>query len=142
MYRDKENRQRVQLQIPSPRMQQLMRDETVIQQYPSPFIPMTAMSGSTLPPNVQANPFMQALYAQKAGDFMFKQFEGLNRFTKSGLSVGEKSAVWFYTKFRAWSKKWFTHFFLFIVVTLYSIAGALIFMAIEGKSTMTHSIYE
>lgn len=78
------------------------------------------------------NPIMQQLYAQRAGDFVLKQFSGLNRFTKSGLSVGEKSVVWLYAKFRTWSRKWFTHCFLFIVVLLYTIAGSAIFIALEG----------
>jgi hypothetical protein len=108
--------------------------EESLQQNSSPFVPMTA--ASSLPPNVEASPFVQALYAQRAGDFMFKQFEGLNRFTKSGLSVGEKSVVWLHTKFRKWSRKWFTHIFLFLVVTLYSVAGALLFMAVEGMSNL------
>lgn len=115
-------RPRVTIQIPS-------RTYEIEPHQPSPFIPLT---GASSIPNVEANPFLQALYAQKAGDFMSKQFEGLNRFTKSGLSVGEKSVVWLYTKFRKLSKKWFTHIFLFLVVTLYSIAGAFLFMAIEG----------
>ena len=115
-------RPRVTLQIP-PRTYEIEPHQ------PSPFV---ALTGASSIPNVEANPFLQALYAQKAGDFMSKQFEGLNRFTKSGLSVGEKSVVWLYTKFQKWSRKWFTHIFLFLVVTLYSVAGALIFMAIEG----------
>lgn len=97
-------RPRVTLQIPPP---QMYRQESSQQHSPyAPFVPMTAASSL---PN-QASPFVQAWYAQnnaqRAGDFMFKQFEGLNRFTKSGLSVGEKSVVWLYTKFRAWSKNW------------------------------------
>lgn len=95
---DSNKRPRVTLQIPPP---QMYRREESFQPH-SPFVPITAASSL---PN-QANPFLQALYAQKAGDFMFKQFEGLNRFTKSGLSVGEKSVVWLYTKFRAWSRNW------------------------------------
>lgn len=98
----------------------------------SPYI-MTA--ATSLPSQGQPgwpNPFLQQLYAQKAGDFVCKQFEGLNRFTKGGLSMGEKSAVWVYAKFRSWSRKWFTHCFLFIVVLLYSIAGAMIFIYLEG----------
>ena len=79
------------------------------------------------------NPIVQQLYSQRAGDFVFRHFEGFNRFTKSGLSVGEKSVVWLYTKFRAWSRKWFTHCFLFIIVLLYSIAGAAVFITLEGK---------
>lgn len=103
---------------------------------PSPYIlSATTMSGI---PSVQGqppnwNPFLQQMYSQRAGDFMCKQFEGINRFTRSGLSVGEKSVVWIYTKFRTWSKKWFTHCFLIIIMLLYSVAGAWIFMALEGE---------
>lgn len=32
----------------------------------------------------------------------------------------------------SWSKRWFTHIFLFVVILLYSIAGAMIFIAVEG----------
>lgn len=34
----------------------------------------------------------------------------------------------------SWSKRWFTHIFLFVVVLLYSIAGAFIFVYIEGHN--------
>lgn len=95
---DSNKRPRVTLQIPPP---QMYRREDSYQQQHSPY----AMTAASSIPN-QANPFLQALYNQKAGDFMFKQFEGLNRFTKSGLSVGEKSVVWLYTKFRSWSRNW------------------------------------
>jgi hypothetical protein len=79
------------------------------------------------------NPFFQHLYSQRAGDFVCKQFEGLNRFTKSGLSVGEQSAVWLYAKFRKWSRSWFTHFFLFTILLVYTFGGGLLFIALEGK---------
>lgn len=102
----------------------------------SPYIMTAATSAPSQGQPNWPNPLVQQLYAQRAGDFVFKQFEGLNRFTKSGLSVGEKSVVWMYAKFRSWSRKWFTHCFLFIVVLLYSVAGALIFMALEGKGTL------
>lgn len=115
-YQDNGNRQ--------PQLQQMQH---------SPYIMSAATSGPSQGQPNWPNPFVQQLYAQRAGDFVFKQFEGLNRFTKSGLSVGEKSVVWMYAKFRSWSRKWFTHCFLFIVVLLYSIAGALIFMALEGN---------
>ena len=99
-------RPRVTLQIPpaqnSPLPSYLREESQQAQGTPMTLPPLTAASSI---PN-QTNPFLQALYAQKAGDFMFKQFEGLNRFTKSGLSVGEKSVVWLYAKFRAWSQKW------------------------------------
>lgn len=94
-------RPRVTLLIP-PR-QSYHREESYIPQISPYAVPITA--ASSLP--AHANPFVQAMYAQRAGDFMFKQFEGLNRFTKSGLSVGEKSVVWLYAKFRAWSQKWY-----------------------------------
>lgn len=83
------------------------------------------------------NPFEQ-MYHNKASEFMFKQFEGFKDFTmntaKSGLSAGEKSAFWFYNKLRILSKRWFTHFFLTLCLVLYSVMGAAIFMALEGKS--------
>lgn len=94
-------RPRVTLQIPPP--QSYHREDSYQTSQPSPYVaPVTA--ASSIP--THANPFLQAMYAQRAGDFVFKQFEGLNRFTKSGLSVGEKSVIWLYAKFRAWSQKW------------------------------------
>ncbi|XP_061517922.1 potassium channel subfamily K member 18 isoform X3 [Anopheles gambiae] len=77
-----------------------------------------------------------SMYPAKAGEFMFKQFEGFRDFTlntaKSGLGVGEKSVFWMYTKITKWSRKWFTHFFLFLILFLYSVAGAALFVAVEG----------
>lgn len=68
---------------------------------------------------------------------MFKQFEGFRDFTyntaKSGLGVGEKSVFWLYTKITKWSRNWFTHIFLFLMLFLYSVAGAALFIAVEGK---------
>uniref|UniRef100_A0A182X0G7 Uncharacterized protein n=1 Tax=Anopheles quadriannulatus TaxID=34691 RepID=A0A182X0G7_ANOQN len=76
-----------------------------------------------------------SMYPAKAGEFMFKQFEGFRDFTlntaKSGLGVGEKSVFWMYTKITKWSRKWFTHFFLFLILFLYSVAGAALFVAVE-----------
>lgn len=98
----------------------------------------TSAGGVHPPPNwpPYANPF-NAMYS--GGNFMFKQFEGIKDFTmasaKSGLNVGEKSAFYIYEKFGKWSKKWFTHIFLFLVIFLYSIAGASLFVAIEGQTT-------
>jgi hypothetical protein len=75
-----------------------------------------------------SGPFgMLHVYPTKASEFMFKQFEGFKDFTmntaKSGLSVGEKTAFWLYAKVRAWSRNWFTHIFLFLVVLSYSLIG-------------------
>lgn len=128
-------RPRVTLMIPE---QSGFRDNgnATPQPQPSPYAMTAATSGiqsqGGQPPN-WPNPALQHLYSQRAGDFVFKQFEGLNRFTKGGLSVGEKSVVWLYAKFRSWSRKWFTHCFLFIVLLLYTVAGAAVFMAIEGN---------
>lgn len=86
--------------------------------------------------NPYFNPFVH-MYHNKASEFMFKQFEGFKDFTmetaKSGLSAGEKSAFWFVNKLKILSKKWFTHFFLTLCLVLYSLMGAAIFYAIEGK---------
>lgn len=40
----------------------------------------------------------QMFYTNRASEFVFTQFKGLKDFTKSGLSVGEKSAYWLYEK--------------------------------------------
>lgn len=76
-------------------------------------------------------------YNKQAGDYVFKQFEGFKDFTlntaKSGLSVGERSVFVLYEKFSTWSKKWFTHLFLFAILFLYSVGGASLFMAVEGN---------
>lgn len=80
---------------------------------------------------------MQQLYSQRAGDFVCKQFAGLNRFTKSGLSVGEKSAVWIYAKFREYSQKWLTHCFLILVVLLYTVLGTMVYRWLEGETSQS-----
>lgn len=129
-------RPRVTLMIPE-QTGGVMNQERGTAQLPqhSPNIMTAATSGVPSQGTQPAwpNPIVQQLYSQRAGDFVFRHFEGFNRFTKSGLSVGEKSVIWLYTKFRAWSRKWFTHFFLFIVVLLYSIAGAAVFITLEGR---------
>lgn len=75
----------------------------------------------------------QIFYSNRASEFVYTQFKGIKDLTKSGLSVGEKSAFWLYEKVRSWSKRWFTHIFLFVVILLYSIIGAIIFVAVEGS---------
>lgn len=127
------DRPRVTLMIPEPPAFRNSGTSNNPQQQHSPYIMSAGTSVPTTGQPNWPNPFLQQMYAQRAGDFVCKQFEGLNRFTKGGLSVGEKSVVWIYAKFRKWSRKWFTHIFLFIVVLLYSIAGSLVFMTLEGK---------
>uniref|UniRef100_A0A182JRV5 Uncharacterized protein n=1 Tax=Anopheles christyi TaxID=43041 RepID=A0A182JRV5_9DIPT len=85
-----------------------------------------------------------SMYPAKAGEFMFKQFEGFRDFTvntaKSGMGVGEKSVFWMYTKITKWSRKWFTHFFLFLILFLYSVAGAALFIAVEVEKPQRHLV--
>ncbi|XP_058459893.1 potassium channel subfamily K member 18 isoform X2 [Malaya genurostris] len=94
-----------------------------------------AIDGTSQAPDY---PDYYSMYPAKAGEFMFKQFEGFRDFTvstaKSGLGVGEKSVFWLYTKITKWSRKWFTHFFLFAMLFLYSVAGAALFIAVEGET--------
>lgn len=84
---------------------------------------------------VAGDPF--GMYPTKASEFMFKQFSGFKDFTmnvaNSGLSVGEKMAFWMYNKISSLSRRWFTHTFLLLVIAMYSVVGAFIFVAIEGK---------
>lgn len=135
---------KITLQIPSPTTVPCSKGpntSTSIQwgqpkYYPGvvPTTPASHMSDPNV--NPYFNPFLH-MYHNKASDFMFKQFEGFKDFTmntaKSGLSVGEKSAFWFYNKLRFWSKKWFTHLFLSLCLILYSVVGATVFVALEGK---------
>lgn len=108
---------------------------------------LSANIGGSLyhPDNIQGTPtWPQHIANARAGDFMFKHLEGFRDFTmstaKSGLSGGEKLVFWMYEKFSRWSKKWFTHIFLFIMVLLYSFAGASLFVAIEGEYLFSNSI--
>ncbi|XP_049956699.1 potassium channel subfamily K member 18 [Schistocerca serialis cubense] len=101
--------------------------------------PLTPGTAGALPIANPMGPFgIMQLYPTKASEFMFKQFAGFKDFTmntaKSGLSVGEKVAFWLYNKVRSWSKRWFTHMFLFAVVLAYSLLGAMLFVAVEGTS--------
>ncbi|XP_050498936.1 TWiK family of potassium channels protein 18 isoform X2 [Diabrotica virgifera virgifera] len=72
-------------------------------------------------------------YGRKASMFMMHQFDGIKDFAKSGLGVGEKCSYWCYGKITGLSKKWFTHCFLSIVLSLYTVGGALLFMYVEGS---------
>lgn len=99
-----------------------------------PGTPASHVSGPQVHPHY--NPFVY-MHGNKASDFMFKQFAGFKDFTmntaKSGLSFGEKTAFWFFSKLSLLSKRWFTHIFLCLCLILYSLMGAGIFMALEGK---------
>lgn len=130
-----QHRPRVTIQIP---------ENNSHHQTQSPYLQNTAATGGitgtrTASPSWPpiANQFINnESYNKQAGDFVFKQFEGFKDFTlntaKSGLSVGERSVFVLYEKFSTWSKKWFTHLFLFAILFLYSVGGASLFMAVEG----------
>lgn len=111
---------------------------------PSTHIQINPLYTASLPitPGSLTNPHYDMgfnLYPTKAGEFMFKQFNGFKDFTlntaKSGMSFGEKILFWMYNKIGTLSKQWFTHIFLFIVILLYSVGGAFLFVAIEGWYT-------
>lgn len=63
-------------------------------QTPVASVPMTPVSGQP-----------QMFYANRASEFVFTQFKGIKDLTKSGLSVGEKSAYWLYEKVSGFWKK-------------------------------------
>ncbi|GJQ85030.1 hypothetical protein Trydic_g3691 [Trypoxylus dichotomus] len=77
------------------------------------------------------------LYTRKASRYMFNQFNDIKDFTigtaRSGLGIGEKCSFWCYNKLSRLSRRWFTHFFLTIVIVIYTVGGALIFISIEGS---------
>ncbi|XP_044727240.1 potassium channel subfamily K member 18 isoform X2 [Chrysoperla carnea] len=130
---------------PGPKLPPPVRPRIIIPGNQSPLHynnnPLYVTPGINMQPMTPVNPIITndpfgLMYPTKASDFMFKQFSGFKDFTmnmaNSGLSVGEKSAFWMYNKVSAWSKKWFTHMFLFLVIALYSAAGAAIFVAVEA----------
>ncbi|XP_031370920.1 uncharacterized protein LOC102681269 [Apis dorsata] len=90
---------------------------------PGQYYPQTGMGyvstpyGQTPMPMTPVSGQPQMLYANKASEFVFSQFKGIKDLTKSGLSVGEKSAFWLYEK-----------------VCVISIGGAMIFVTIEGTN--------
>lgn len=136
------NRPRIKIQIPPPNPQGNFAAR-------SPYLG-TARSNQTQnsnggapqwPSSPYINPFASDKDSMNAGEYMFKQFQGLGNFTwdwtKSGLNKGEKSVFYLYDKISRWSRRWFTHIFLLLVVLLYSVAGAYIFIAVEGKKWLT-----
>lgn len=92
------------------------------------------------PTSPYINPFTPSPYPPKSSDFL-KQFGGAWDWTKTGLNKGEKSAFYIYDKVSKWSRKWFTHIFLITIVFLYSVAGAYIFMGVEGVQCASPVVY-
>lgn len=103
---------------------------------PPPQTPTSPYTANIMIPTA-GTPQNPHMYTRKASEFMFSQFNGIRDFTvstaKSGLGIGEKCSFWLYNKVSAWSKKWFTHFFLTIVLVIYTVGGALLFVYVEGK---------
>ncbi|KAK5645044.1 hypothetical protein RI129_006344 [Pyrocoelia pectoralis] len=58
---------------------------------------------------------------------------GIKGIAQTGLSFGEKFTYGLYNKFSEWSHRWFTHCFLTFILILYTVGGALMFVAIEGS---------
>ncbi|CAG9760150.1 unnamed protein product [Ceutorhynchus assimilis] len=70
-------------------------------------------------------------YGRRASVFIF---EHLSDMKDAGLGIGEKCNYWMYGKIRLLSNKWFTHCFLIIVMILYTVGGAVIFLTVEGQN--------
>ncbi|XP_050304647.1 TWiK family of potassium channels protein 18-like isoform X2 [Anthonomus grandis grandis] len=83
---------------------------------------------------------------RKTSQIMFDHINHLRHLgmstAKTSLGFGEKFAYWLYNKVKSLSKKWFTHCFLTIVMIIYTIGGALSFIAIEEpyESSVTRPV--
>lgn len=126
------NRPRIKIQIPPPNPQGSYYEAR------SPYLSTAHTNLSNGAPQWPQSPFSPIdKDSMNAGEYMFKQFSGLKDFTwdwtKSGLNHGEKSVFYLYDKISRWSRKWFTHIFLLSIVFLYSVAGAYLFIAVEGN---------
>ncbi|XP_066140509.1 TWiK family of potassium channels protein 18-like [Euwallacea fornicatus] len=73
----------------------------------------------------------QKRYGRKASVFII---EHLSDMKHAGLGIGEKFNLWIYSKISLLKKKWFTHCFLIIVMILYTVGGAVIFLTVEGQN--------
>lgn len=96
------------------------------------------LSGRSLDTSSIRSSGAQSKYGRKASVFMFDHISDIK---VSGLGVGEKCNYWLYGKIRLLSKKWFVHCFLVIVMILYTVGGALIFLTVEGKYLSTYSSF-
>lgn len=98
--RQRPPRPKITLNIPPPNASSTIQSPFT---YPPP---QSAMSGGT---NLSGYPH-EDNFMNQLGDF-----------TKAGLGHGERVAVWIYDRFSKWSKKWFTHIFLALVMILFSL---------------------
>ncbi|CAG0878477.1 unnamed protein product [Darwinula stevensoni] len=67
------------------------------------------------------------------GQFL-DQVKKVRDVTFSSLSFGQRFILWASEKVKNLSSRWFTHVFLFLVLFLYCVLGALVFRAVEGPS--------
>lgn len=92
----------------SPRVRKMPPRPKIILPIPGQYYPQTATGmgyvptpyGQTPMPMTPVTGQPQVIYANRASEFVFTQFKGIKDLTKSGLSVGEKSAFWLYEKVR------------------------------------------
>ncbi|XP_030750308.1 TWiK family of potassium channels protein 18-like [Sitophilus oryzae] len=70
-------------------------------------------------------------YQRKASVFLLNH---LNDIKHTGLGIGERCSYWLYRTIKFLSRRWFTHCFLIIIVFLYTVCGALIFLTVEGQN--------
>ncbi|KAF2353625.1 Potassium channel domain [Trinorchestia longiramus] len=59
---------------------------------------------------------------------------------KSGLSLGEKTTLFLTEKISKWSKKGFTHVFMFLMIAAYTALGAALFIMIEAPHENTEKL--
>lgn len=86
------------------------------------------------PPNFVITPEPESFnYANRVTSFIGQNFKDIHSFAKLNLSRGESSILWLYHKVYSWSRKWFTHCFLAIIVIMYTLLGAWLLRLYEGK---------
>lgn len=80
------------------------------------YYPQTSMSYVSTPyaqtpgPMTPTSGQPRMIYSNRASEFVFTQFKGIKDLTKSGLSVGEKSAFWLYEKVKIKRKIGLPHY--------------------------------
>ncbi|XP_066253172.1 TWiK family of potassium channels protein 18-like [Euwallacea similis] len=91
----------------------------------------SSLAGKSPDTSVKSSVPSQKRYGRKASVFFI---EHLSDMKHAGLGIGEKFNLWIYSKISLLKKKWFTHCFLIIVMILYTVGGAVIFLTVEGQN--------